>query len=196
MITPFPWNAWNWLECLSTYSVYTVLWQSPEFMMFGFSSEDFELAAMVRSRVRYNAEQNPKLGLYKTRSAGARNCRLHNPNRKNVQKCIQMGKSQFKRSSLCSIQPSKQSPMIRWCIRLYSRKCFFSQRAVRQWHSCPGSGGVTVPGVSQSRGDVALRDVGSGHGGVGLDWVILEVFPTLMIWWSDDSMISPALLLS
>ena len=25
--------------------------------------------------------------------------------------------------------------------------------------------GVTIPGVSQSRGDVALRDVGSGHGG-------------------------------
>ena len=33
--------------------------------------------------------------------------------------------------------------------------------------------------VFQNRGDVALRDVGSGHGGggLGLDWVILEVFP-------------------
>ena len=31
--------------------------------------------------------------------------------------------------------------------------------------------------VSQSRGDVALRDVGSGHGGV--DLVILEVFSNL-----------------
>jgi len=30
---------------------------------------------------------------------------------------------------------------------------------VMQWHSCPGSGGVTVLEVSQSRGDVALRDV-------------------------------------
>ena len=36
-----------------------------------------------------------------------------------------------------------------------------------QWHSCPGSGGVTVPGGVQSCGDVALREVGSGHGGVG-----------------------------
>ena len=37
-----------------------------------------------------------------------------------------------------------------------------------QWHSCPGSGGVTVPGGVQSHGDVALRDVVSGHGGGGL----------------------------
>ena len=38
--------------------------------------------------------------------------------------------------------------------------------------------------VSQSRGDVALRDVGSGHGGDGLGLVILVVFPSL-----SDSMI-------
>ena len=32
----------------------------------------------------------------------------------------------------------------------------------------------------QNRGDVALRDVGSGHGGVGLGWGgILEVFSNL-----------------
>jgi len=38
---------------------------------------------------------------------------------------------------------------------------------------------------SQSHGDVALRDVGSGHRGVGgLDWMILVVFSNL-----DDSMI-------
>ena len=43
---------------------------------------------------------------------------------------------------------------------------FLLQRAVRQWHSCPGGGSPSL-GVSQSRGDVALRDVGSGHGGVG-----------------------------
>ena len=32
--------------------------------------------------------------------------------------------------------------------------------------------------VSQSRGDVALRDVGSGHGGGGLrlDWVFLVFY--------------------
>ena len=30
------------------------------------------------------------------------------------------------------------------------------------WHSCPGSGGVTVPEVYQSCGDVALRDVSVG----------------------------------
>ena len=39
------------------------------------------------------------------------------------------------------------------------------------WHSCTGSGGVTVHGGVQC-GDVALRDVGSGHGGVG--WVGLD----------------------
>ena len=30
--------------------------------------------------------------------------------------------------------------------RLVVRNNSFRQRAVRQWHSCPGSGGVTVPG--------------------------------------------------
>ena len=49
----------------------------------------------------------------------------------------------------------------------------FSQRAVRQWHSCPGSGGVTVLEVFRSHRDVALRDMVGGHsgGGPGLDWV-------------------------
>lgn len=78
---PFP---LKYLEHLSTYSEYTVLSQSPEFMMFGFSSEDFEHAAMVRSRFRSNAEQNPRLGLHKTHLGGARNCHLYNPNGKNV----------------------------------------------------------------------------------------------------------------
>jgi len=38
------------------------------------------------------------------------------------------------------------------CIRMKERfrldikKHFFPDRVVRQWHSCPGSGGVTVPG--------------------------------------------------
>jgi len=39
------------------------------------------------------------------------------------------------------------------------------------WHSCTGSGGVTVHGGVQC-GDVALRGVDSGHGGVG--WVGLD----------------------
>lgn len=41
-------------------------------------------------------------------------------------------------------------------------------------HSCPGTGGSPSLGVIQSCGDVALRDVGSGYGGVRLE--ILEVF--------------------
>ena len=47
-----------------------------------------------------------------------------------------------------------------------------------------GGEGVTVHGGVQS-GDVALRDVGSGHGegGLGLDWVILVVFSNI-----NDSM--------
>ena len=48
------------------------------------------------------------------------------------------------------------------------------------------SGGITIPGGVQSRGDVALRDMGSGHGrgGLGLGLLILEVFSSL-----NDSMI-------
>ena len=41
----------------------------------------------------------------------------------------------------------------------------------------PREDGVTIPGGVQNRGDVALRDVGSGHGGLGLG--ILEVFSNL-----------------
>jgi len=33
--------------------------------------------------------------------------------------------------------------------------------------------------VFKERGDVALRDVVSGHGGVGLDWMISEAFSNL-----------------
>jgi len=43
-----------------------------------------------------------------------------------------------------------------------------------------GGGGVTVPrGVQDT--DVALRDVDSGHGGdgLGLAWMIFEVFSSL-----------------
>ena len=51
--------------------------------------------------------------------------------------------------------------------RLDVRNHFFFKRVVLQLHSCPGSGGVTVPGGVPELWDVALRDVGSGHGGVG-----------------------------
>lgn len=51
--------------------------------------------------------------------------------------------------------------------------------AGRGWgkHSCPGSRGSPFLGVIQSCGDVTLRDVSSGYGGVGLG--ILEVFSHL-----------------
>ena len=48
-------------------------------------------------------------------------------------------------------------------------KHFFSARAVRQWHRLPREVVVSLPlEVFKSRVDVALRDVGSGHGGGGL----------------------------
>jgi len=49
------------------------------------------------------------------------------------------------------------------------RKNFFSARAVRQWHRLPREV-VQSPSleVFQSRVDVALRDMVSGHGGDGL----------------------------
>ena len=53
--------------------------------------------------------------------------------------------------------------------RLAVRNNSFSQRAVRQWHSCPGSGGVTVLEVFRNHRDVSQRDV---VGGLGLDLVI------------------------
>ena len=45
---------------------------------------------------------------------------------------------------------------------------FFSQKSCNALqHIFPGSGVVTVPEVFQNHGDVALRNVVSGHGGVG-----------------------------
>ena len=52
---------------------------------------------------------------------------------------------------------------------------FFS----KEWsalYSCPEQWGVSVPGVFQGCGDVALGDVVSGHGGVG--WGSWKSFPT------------------
>lgn len=46
---------------------------------------------------------------------------------------------------------------------------FFSKRVVMQWHSCSWSwgGSLSLEGFQNHR-DVALRDVGSRHGGGGL----------------------------
>ena len=47
---------------------------------------------------------------------------------------------------------------------------FFS----KEWsalYSCPEQWGVSVPGVFQGCGDVALGDVVSGHGGMGWGWI-------------------------
>ena len=51
--------------------------------------------------------------------------------------------------------------------RLDVGKCFFSERVLRHWCCCPGSGGVTVPGGDKKSGDVALRDMVIRHGGMG-----------------------------
>jgi len=49
---------------------------------------------------------------------------------------------------------------------------------VRQWHSCLESGGVTIPGgVLESWG--CGTEGGGQWGLVGLDLVVLEVFPNL-----------------
>jgi len=53
--------------------------------------------------------------------------------------------------------------------RLGIRNNFFSVRAVRQWHRLPREVVESLSlEVVKSRVDVALRDVGSGHGGGGL----------------------------
>jgi len=51
-----------------------------------------------------------------------------------------------------------------------------SKEVVLQWHSCPGSGGVSIPGGVLNHRDVALRDVGMV--GWGWTWGSERSFPT------------------
>ena len=50
------------------------------------------------------------------------------------------------------------------------RKNLFSERVVRYCTAAPGVVGAPSLEVLRGPGDVALRDVGSGHGGVGWGW--------------------------
>ena len=58
-------------------------------------------------------------------------------------------------------------------VRLCIRRCFFSERVVRHWHSCPGSGGSPSLEVFQNCGGAALRDVVIGYAGGGLELVLM-----------------------
>ena len=53
-------------------------------------------------------------------------------------------------------------------VRLDIRKPLFSQRVVRQWHSCPGSGVVTVPGGVQENSRCGTEEYGL-VGNTGVD---------------------------
>ena len=63
------------------------------------------------------------------------------------------------------------------------RNNFFSERVVMHWHRLPrelmGSLSLEVP---KNHGDVALRDVVSGHGGGGqeMNLVVLEISPAAL----------------
>ena len=60
---------------------------------------------------------------------------------------------------------------------LSTKQCCVGTAAQEWWMGSPSLG------VSQSHGDVALRDVGTGHGGLGWGWVwgSRRSFPALMM---------------
>jgi len=62
-------------------------------------------------------------------------------------------------------------------VRLGIRKHSFSERAVRHRTAAQGGGAVSIPRGAQSCRDVALRELGSGHGGLG--WCPRRVTPKL-----------------
>ena len=69
-------------------------------------------------------------------------------------------------------------------VRLDIRKHFFPRKSSAAVAQLPREvvGSLSLE-VSQSHGDVALRDVGSGHSGVGWGWTwgSWSSFPTFMI---------------
>ena len=80
---------------------------------------------------------------------------------------------------------------LKWCQGRFSldiRKHFFSDRVVMQWHSCTGSGAVTVPGGVPEPWRCGTERCGcwAWWGGLGLDLEISEVFSSL----SDSKVIN------
>ena len=62
--------------------------------------------------------------------------------------------------------------------RLDIRKHLFSERVVLQWHSCPWSGGVTIPGGVQEPWKCGTKRCGQWAWGVGWGWGSWRAFPT------------------
>ena len=62
--------------------------------------------------------------------------------------------------------------------RLDIRKHLFSERVVLQWHSCPWSGGVTIPGGVPEPWKCGTEGCGQWAWGVGWGWGSWRAFPT------------------
>jgi len=67
----------------------------------------------------------------------------------------------------CSFPPGRRLPLM-LCFRSDIRKNNFSEGVVRHWHRLPREvGDLPFLEVFRKCGDVALRVVVSGHGGIG-----------------------------